>query len=82
MAPHHCGVEAARSQLADLLERAHGGATTIITRHGKPYAALTPIEVGTAKGPSVSLLALKGSGSGLWGTTMGQHVANMRDEWE
>jgi prevent-host-death family protein len=36
--------EEARAQLPDLLTAAEQGQSTIITRHGKPVAALVPIK--------------------------------------
>jgi prevent-host-death family protein len=36
--------EEAGNQLPDLLEAAEKGRSTIITRHGRPVAALVPIE--------------------------------------
>jgi prevent-host-death family protein len=38
------GAEEARNQLPDLLEAAERGRSTIITKHGRPVAALVPIE--------------------------------------
>jgi prevent-host-death family protein len=38
------GAEEARNQLPDLLEAAEKGRSTIITRHGRPVAALVPME--------------------------------------
>jgi prevent-host-death family protein len=38
------GAEEARNQLPDLLDAAKQGRSTIITRHGRPVAALVPIE--------------------------------------
>jgi prevent-host-death family protein len=37
------GVEDARSQLPTLLAEAERGRSTIITRHGKPIAAIVPV---------------------------------------
>jgi prevent-host-death family protein len=34
----------AKQKLSELLTRAHGGETIIITRHGMPYAKLVPLE--------------------------------------
>jgi prevent-host-death family protein len=34
----------AKQKLSELLNRANGGETIIITRHGVPYAKLVPIE--------------------------------------
>ena len=82
MAPKTCGVESARSHLSDLLEQAHRGVPTVITRHGKPYAAVVSVEAVTSGRRGVSVLALKGSGLGLWGDDAARTVADMRDEWE
>lgn len=80
MARKSYGAEEARARLPELLERAHHGTPTVITRHGKPYAALVPVEV-AARRRKVSLLALKGSGTGLWGKDSAKTVAELRDEW-
>jgi prevent-host-death family protein len=37
------GAEEARNRLPELLDAAEHGETTIITRHGRPVAALVPI---------------------------------------
>jgi prevent-host-death family protein len=37
------GAEEARNQLPDVLEAAEKGEATIITKHGRPVAALIPI---------------------------------------
>ncbi len=39
----HKGAEEARNQLPHLLEAAEDGQSTVITRHGRPIAALVPI---------------------------------------
>ena len=37
-------MKAAREQLSDLLNRAHfGGERTVVTRRGRPFAALVPL---------------------------------------
>jgi prevent-host-death family protein len=76
-----CGAESARSHLPELLERAHRGSPTVITRHGKPYAAVVSVEAATSGRRGVSVLALKGSGAGLWGDDPARAVAEMRGEW-
>jgi prevent-host-death family protein len=38
------GAEEARNQPPDLLDAAEKGRSTIITKHGRPVAALVPIE--------------------------------------
>jgi prevent-host-death family protein len=75
------GAESARSQLPALLEQAHRGSPTVITRYGKPYAAVVPVEAAASGRRGMSVLALKGSGAGLWGIESARTVAEMRDEW-
>jgi prevent-host-death family protein len=57
----------ARRRFSELLNRAYNGEVSIIKKRGVPYAALVPLDQqkNYAKGPSV--LALRGSGKGLWG---------------
>lgn len=78
----HCnrkGVEQARSQLPALLAEAERGRSTTITRHGRAVAAIVPIDRMTAGKRQKSLLALAGSGRGLWGTNS---TKKLRDEWD
>lgn len=75
------GVEQARSQLPGLLEQAAGGKATVITRHGRPIAALVPLETYGAGGRQQSILPLAGSGGGLWGKRSMATVRKLRDEW-
>lgn len=75
------GAEEARNQLPDLLDAAEKGRSTIITRHGRPVAALVPIDAyGDAKRQQ-SLLPLAGSGRGLWGKSSTRTLRKLRDEW-
>jgi prevent-host-death family protein len=75
------GAEEARSQLPALLDAAEQGRPTIITRHGRPVAALVPIEAyGTATAQQ-PLLPAEGSGPGLWGKDSSRTVRKLRDEW-
>jgi prevent-host-death family protein len=74
----HYGAEEARSCLPELLERAHHGVATMITKRGRPYATLTPAEDVRSR---VSLLALRGTGRGLWGRDPKRTVGKLRDEW-
>jgi len=73
--------EEARNQLPDLLDAAEQGRSTIITRHGRPVAALVPIEAFDAAIRQQPLLPLKGSGRGLWGKNSTRTIARLRDEW-
>jgi prevent-host-death family protein len=76
-----CGAEQARTQLPMLLERAHRGSATIITRHGKPYAALVPVGALASRRRPASLLTLRGSGAGLWGDDPARTIDALREEW-
>lgn len=76
-----CGAEQARARLPELLERAHHGSPTVITKRGEPYAILVPVSEARRGPRRVSVLGLKGSGHGLWGPVASETIATMRDEW-
>jgi len=61
------GAEDARNQLPELLPAAQHGRQTIITRHGRPVAVLTPVSASGEANVQRSLLPLTGSGRGLYG---------------
>ncbi len=79
------GLEQARIQLPSIAANAHAGVRSIITKHGKPYAAIVPIQ--DLPNPSneadlaAGILSLQGTGRGLWGADVGQTLADLRDEW-
>ena len=75
------GAEEARTLLPELLERAHQGKTTLITKRGKPYAAIVPVPEAAPRSARVALLSLEGTGRGLWGSDAAGEVARLRDEW-
>jgi prevent-host-death family protein len=75
------GAEEARNQLPDLLEAAEQGRSTVITRHGRPVAALIPIAAFDAAGRQQPLLPVAGSGRGLWGKDSTRTLRKLRDEW-
>ena len=78
------GSKQARIQLPAIVANAHAGVTSIITRHGKPYAAVVPLQDFHklhAAEVAPGLLALRGTGRGLWGSHAGQTIAEWRDEW-
>lgn len=75
------GSEEARSQLPELLDAAEEGHSTIITRHGRPVAALVPFESTGAIIRQQSLIPLAGSGRGLWGRDSRHAIRGLRDEW-
>ncbi len=76
----HKGAEEARNRLPQLLEAAEKGQPTIITRHGRPVAALVPIAAYAALSQE-PLTPLRGSGHGLWGKDSVRTIARLRAEW-
>lgn len=75
------GAEEARNQLPDLLDEAEKGRSTIITKHGRPVAALVPLDQIVDKRAQKSLIPLKGTGRGLWGKNSSRTIRALRDEW-
>lgn len=75
------GAEEARNQLPDLLEAAQEGRSTIVTKHGRPIAAIVPIEEFVDRTRQQSILPLKATGRGLWGKSSAKTLQDLRDEW-
>lgn len=75
------GAEAARKRLPELLDRAHAGEVSIIKKRGVPYAALVPLDQRVEPNAGSGLLALVGTGSGLWGENVTDAIDEYRDEW-
>jgi prevent-host-death family protein len=75
------GAEDAQNQLSDLLDAAQQGRSTIITRHGRPVAALVPMNRFVESTAQRSLLPVKGSGRGLWNGSDVHALRTLRDEW-
>ncbi|MEO8378023.1 MAG: type II toxin-antitoxin system prevent-host-death family antitoxin [Acidobacteriota bacterium] len=75
------GAEEARNQLPDLLEAARKGRSTIITKHGRPIAALVPVDELVDRSAQRSLLSWRGTGRGLWGKNSTRALQALRDEW-
>jgi antitoxin (DNA-binding transcriptional repressor) of toxin-antitoxin stability system len=79
------GLEQARIQLPSIIANAHAGIASIVTRHGKPVAAIVPLQdlqnSRAASGAASGLLALRGTGRGLWGADSDQTISRLRDEW-
>jgi prevent-host-death family protein len=79
------GLEQARAQLPLIASEAVAGYSSVITRHGKPVAVVVPVEqwreeqARTLK--QCGVLALRGSGRGLWPEGAAPAVAQLRDEW-
>jgi len=78
----HKGAEEARNQLPELLDAAAQGRSTIITRRGRPIAALVPLETYKAAVRQQPIITLRGSGRGLWGRNSTRTIRALRDEWE
>jgi len=76
------GIEDTRKRLPALVEDAHGGRATLITKRGKPYAALVPLSAldRARKGPDIR--TLRGSGRGLWGRSPAATLERLRAEWD
>lgn len=79
--PQHRGAEQARNQLPALLDAAEGGRSTIITKRGKPVAALVPINTYIPTSRQDPLTPLAGTGRGLWGKDSKAAIRRLRDEW-
>jgi prevent-host-death family protein len=76
------GVEDARSQLPTLLAEAERGRSTVITRHGRPIAAIVPVARMAGAQRQLSLLGLAGTGKGLWGKDGAKTLRKLREEWD
>lgn len=85
-AEYRYGLEQARARLPHIVSDVAAGSYTVITRHGKPCAAVVSIvdleRLQAARRPGRGVLALRGSGRGLWGPDVGETVASLRAEWE
>lgn len=79
------GLEQARAQLPLIASEAVAGFSTVITRHGKPVAVVVPVEQWREAQARClkqgGVLALRGSGQGLWPQGAAPAVAHLRDEW-
>lgn len=75
------GSEQARKQLPELLDEARKGQTTIVTKWGKPYAAIVPLDALPPEREVRSIAALAGSGAGVYADAV-DHVSRERDTWE
>lgn len=76
------GAEQARKLFPSLVENASRGNTTIITKHGKPFAAVVPVsEARARKHTGENFLSLRGTGKGLYGN-VARHISALRREWD
>ena len=74
------GAEDARNQLPDLLKAAEKGRTTIITRHGRPVAAVVQDESLASVSRQQPLLSLKGTKRGLRRKKSRRAIGKLRDK--
>ena len=81
MAKKSYGAEEARTLLPELIERAHRGERSVITKRGKPYAEVVPVGSSANGKPRLSFLSLAGTGHGLWGRNSRKLLKHLRDEW-
>lgn len=78
------GLEQARAQLPLIASEAVAGYSSVITRHDKPVAVVVPVaqwREGQIRSRQGGVLALRGSGRGLWPEGAAPAVAQLRDEW-
>jgi prevent-host-death family protein len=79
------GLEQARAQLPLIASQALAGTSSVITRHGKPVAVVVPVaqwrEQQARAVRQSGVLALQGTGRGLWPSGAAATVAQLRDEW-
>lgn len=75
------GSEEARRRLPELLDKAHEGEITIITRRGKPCAAIVPVDQLRISAISQSFIQLLGTGAGLWSEDPAAYIEKLREEW-
>ena len=80
-APLKFGLEMARAQLPSLVGQAEAGQSCVITRHGRPCAAIVPWQSLQPSHRRGSLLMLRGTGGGLWPSPAAVEVKRLRDEW-
>ena len=80
------GLEQARAQLPLIAAEAEAGYSSEITRHGKPVAVVVPVKQWQdqqARGVKFDgILALRGTGAGLWPRGAASAVAQLRNEWQ
>ena len=80
-APLKFGLEVARAQLPRLVGQAEAGQSCVITRHGRPCAAIVPLQSLQSSHRRGGLLMLRGTGGGLWPASAAVEVKQLRDEW-
>ncbi len=76
------GLEQARIKLPAIVADAAAGRSSIVTRHGKPIAAIVPLSHWRSVDEGADILSLAGVGAGLWGRDASRFVNDLRDEME
>jgi antitoxin (DNA-binding transcriptional repressor) of toxin-antitoxin stability system len=80
------GLKQARIQLPHVVSEAHAAARSVTIKHGKPYAAVVPLQElekpKASRKPPQALLALRCAGKDLWGRHAGKTLAALRDKWD
>ena len=76
------GIEEGRRTLPELASDALAGRATVLTRHGKPVAAIVPLGQMAERRRRAGLLSLRGTGKGLWGPSPARTIDALRREWE
>ena len=77
------GAEEARKMFPSLVESASRGKTTIITKHGKPYAAMVPVVQARARARTGErFIDLCGTGKGMYGGDVAKYIDELRSEWD
>ncbi len=77
------GAEEARKMFPSLVESASRGKTTIITKHGKPYAAVVPVVQARARvRTGERFIDLCGTGKGMYGDNVAKYIDELRSEWD
>ncbi len=74
-------LEEAQRKLPSLLDRAHRGQVTVITKRGVPYAAIAPVTDVVKRISGIRIQELRGSGKDLWREDTVAQVNEMRGEW-
>jgi prevent-host-death family protein len=75
------GAGEARKRLPALLDRAAQGEMTVISKRGRPYAALIALDQVPREHSRDLIVSLKGSGRGLFGRNPRRFVGRLRAEW-
>ncbi len=77
------GAEEARKMFPSLVESASRGKTTIITKHGKPYAAIVPVAQARARTwVGERFIDLCGTGKGMYGGDVAKYIDKLRAQWD